>query len=780
MARSRVGLLVVAIAAAAVLAAPGAAFGANAYGQTFAGKANCLSCHGATSGRWQVGTYGNTMHARMVTDVQETTSALEPTSAAMWPSPSVGTGLRFAASEIKWMLGGPGWLKEYVTVYKNDKPYTLASGQVMNPVAGPADDYLTINGAEWDPVGKLWELPAPASVRLYFQSCGGCHHLGVTRPGYGTYTLPNGGTMTHSTETTVSGVGIQCENCHGTGKAGTSHWTSNVDIVRTKQVLKSQTCGQCHVNGTAKGEKNYNNGTFSSPNGFTTDKNLEDFFNITGINYMRTSPASPTMNIPASDTKFYPNGMNKSMNHNYYNEWLLTPHARSLKYRNGEFWSPNAQDSCLQCHSGEGYLNRIGYGADGPNDIALGGSSLASDTLNVECGVCHEMHGKDGTPAGLRMKGDELCGSCHNMMVEEGTELEPGSYAVHTQREMREGYGLIGVAEPAKRFMGDTECPACHMPSPRIDRPSHSFIPMTPQMAIDWNVRAGGDSCTGCHPSKSLTTLAADMAEWKTDLTDKAAEATASIAAARTRESAGTDAATRLLAAAQTNVDFVLADESNGAHNYPYAAAGLDKADYFARAAGASFTRFGATEYYAPMAISTLYGTLVMGDGTAAAGEKVVIEALPAGATTWTKLGTVTVGDDGDIAYTVSPTGTTSYRARFIPLDDEAAIVSPLGTVTMGTTTTIRLSSRSFGLGRETTVIGTVSPAHAGSSVTIRYKLGNTGKWTTLATKTLSDDSDYSYTWKPAAKGTYYIRTTFGGDTSHAGSTSVSVPVRVY
>jgi hypothetical protein len=62
-------LAFVCVATAALLAYPGVAQAANAYGQTFAGKAKCLSCHGKLTGRWQVGTFVNTAHGLFVTNV---------------------------------------------------------------------------------------------------------------------------------------------------------------------------------------------------------------------------------------------------------------------------------------------------------------------------------------------------------------------------------------------------------------------------------------------------------------------------------------------------------------------------------------------------------------------------------------------------------------------------------------------------------------------------------------------------------------------------------------
>lgn len=775
--RVRSALLSLLVLAAAVLATPAVAFAANAYGQTFAGQQTCLECHGATTGRWQVGTYPQTAHGRFVNDVQAATSTLVP-GPTLWPSPSLATGLRFDASEIWLMLGAPGKLHEYVTVFKNDTSHLLKSGQTLNTITGPADDYLMVSGSEWSPSLSAWEMTKPTVGAWYFQGCGGCHFLGVTRPTETTVTLASGATVGHSTETSYSGFGIQCENCHGTGKAGTSHWTSGVDIVRTKRVLKSQTCGQCHVNGTAK-EKNYIGKTYSGPNGFTTDRNLEDFYDLAAIQYVKTSRSMTAPSIPTTDTKVYPNGSNKKMHHSYYNEWMLTPHARSLKYKNGDLWSTHAQDRCLPCHSGEGFLKSIGYGASDPNDIALGGSSIASDTLNIECAVCHTVHATNGDALGLRMEGEELCSKCHNAAGAPGEELAPGTNVHHPQAEMRNGYGLIGVERPAKRFMGETGCPKCHMPVTYEDRVSHSFKVMTPGDAKAWGVQTGGDSCTPCHTSKSRDELQADLDEWEDGIAQAMDAAKGAVADARSRAASTTADGIDLLGSASTNISYVTSDKSNGAHNYPYAKAGLEKAEYFAKSVGGGFSRFGMTGYDKTMQLAVAFGTLRFGDLAPAAGEVVSLQAKPAGTDSWFTVGSTIVGADGDFSYAVTPTGTTSYRAVWSPKDD-VSMYSGLGTVTMGTTTTLKSSKASMRLGYSTVLTGAVSPNHASQRAVIRYKLGSPGTWRTLSTRVLSGTSTYSFTWKPSARGTYYLQTSFAGDVSHTGSKSSTVALRVY
>ncbi len=249
-----------------------------------------------------------------------------------------------------------------------------------------------------------------------------------------------------------------------------------------------------------------------------------------------------------------------------------------------------------------------------------------------------------------------------------------------------------------------------------------------------------------------------------------AAEATAAIAAAQTRAAAGTAAGINLIGSANTNVGFVAADASNGAHNYPYAKAGLEKAEYFARAVGAGFTRFGTTGYNGSMRMAMLYGTLEFGDGDPPPARRSRSGPSRAAPPDWAKIGTATVGDDGDFGYYVGPEGTTSYKAVW-NVKQDVDVTSATATVTLGSTTSANVSAGSIVLGRYVKVSGSVSPNHSGGRVTIQYKRGS-GAWKTLSTRTLNGGSAYTYGWRPSARGTYYVKSVFAGDASHTGSTS--------
>jgi predicted CXXCH cytochrome family protein len=594
--------------------------------------------------------------------------------------------------------------------------------------------------------------------------------------------LANGASMTHSTETSYAGFGVQCEQCHGTGVAdATDHHGTGVRVVRTKQALKSQVCGQCHGTGTAK-ELNYNGTTFSGPNGYTPDKKLEDFFNITDVQYVRTSAASGPVTIPATDTKFYPDGHNKAARYAYYNEWLFSGHANSLRFRGGTKWTSNPRDTCLGCHSGEGFLKRIGYGGGEPNDISSQASSVASDTLNVECGICHVVHSSTTTePLGLRLPKGQLCQACHYGRLAPGATAVAGSTLRYTQAEMLAGYGLIGVPRRDRPVMGDTDCIDCHMPETYTGRYSHRFTPMMPGDAVAWGVPAGGDSCTKCHTSVPREELQADLDAWASNIASATDDASRAIASARSRAASSSVVGKLLLDSASTNMTFIKADLSQGAHDYPYAKAGLDKSAYFADAVGASFARCTATSYNGATGLAFVYGQLVFGDGSVRADELVTIEAQPVGSTLWAVVDSVRTTARGEFYCAVAPSATTSYRVRWTPLDG-AAFLSPVLSVSLTpstSSTSIAASARSVPLGRYVTISSLVAPPRPGATVQIQYRYGS-DSWRSLPAQALDSAGAYRCLFRAPARGTVSFRAVFAGDAIETGSTSGVVSVRVY
>ncbi|MDZ4170261.1 MAG: ammonia-forming cytochrome c nitrite reductase subunit c552 [Coriobacteriia bacterium] len=656
MRRSRwVTGLVLGLAVIAV-AAPAQALGATANGIGYAGSSKCLECHGRTTGRWQVGSYVNTLHSinvRTVAEIGGVDSIFPAPNTSAWPSPLFAGGtFRFAPADVAYQLGGhDSHTTRFISKYGNDKANTLSTGYTQPTTAGPKDDLVLFNGRYLSHEG-YWN-PGAIGPRLVLQNCGPCHFTGVNRPAAQSYTLPNGSKMAPDTPTSFSEYSIRCESCHA-ANGGDKHWNTGVPVSRTPTALSSQTCGQCHVKFTSK-QRNATNGSWSSPNGFTPDQKLSDFGTVLGSQWVKKSLGDPEPSIPATDPTFFPTGHLKAGGHGdgLYNEWQLSAHSHSLRTQNGQLYIPFLQDECLPCHSGEGFLQSIGYGADGPNDIGLHRSSIASDTLNIECGVCHAVHPKSGTSTKLRLEADELCMKCH----------------VQGTAEIRSGKGLLGVSDTGK-WMPGAECYECHMPRTAGNR-SHRLKIMMPGDAAKWEDQfdepGDVDSCSPCHHGQTLEELQEEIDTWQEATEARVARAESAIAAAKKRRAASTTAGKTLLSAANKNVSLVKGDGSNGVHNYPYATAGLAKASVYAKGVGARFTAFGSTGYAGGGRTSLVFGTLKFGDGSGAKGETIAIEAAPAGTSRWAVVGSTTAGDGGSFAYAVKPVRSTSYRARWAP-----------------------------------------------------------------------------------------------------------------
>ncbi|MBI5230831.1 MAG: chitobiase/beta-hexosaminidase C-terminal domain-containing protein [Coriobacteriales bacterium] len=535
---------------------------ANAYGLWYAGAGKCAAtgCHPAISGT-------PTVHSEMVKNIPADPSKLTPSATSgMWPPPS-GGGLAIQPSDIWLQVGDQFGLLEYI------------GSPTQNRVAiTPSDDVPV-----WSPMGweqehgtGVWEpVTTPMTGKSYNQSCSGCHNLGLTRPSKQSYALPNGGTQTTSTPTAVNSLSIQCEVCHGTGESPSAHAPGVPQVVGGTQLLKAQVCGQCHVTGTAP-QRNTSNAFFGNPNGYTPDEDLSA--------YLTPSTAVPTeaefMNFIANGgtkPKFLPNGANYSMRHVYYNEWLINKAANGYGHAapvNAKVGS-GTDTKCLGCHSGLGFLNRIGAKLPSGSFIVTDAPTIDEAVAHdpgISCQVCHTGH------VGFTASGYDLarkwgsgkkvgCEDCHNWQFEvldqplqtevvkglERTRPAADTRIRHPQREMVFGGnggasgkgGLWGVA-PAGRFMPDVECADCHMPrthkegmpadddgSPMMTRMSHRFHVVMPGDAQRWKLRPNGDSCTpGCHEGEPSTWTRAQFQSWVEEIQGSVAIRSAEVTSA--------------------------------------------------------------------------------------------------------------------------------------------------------------------------------------------------------------------------------------------------------
>ena len=403
----------------------------------------------------------------------------------------------------------------------NNVTQALLSGQTLNAVAGPADDLIMVEGAGMSRPRVVW-IAGTVIPKTYFQGCGGCHFLGLTRPTDVDYTLGSGATSRTAprprTRASASSARPATAPVSPIDRR-TGHWTAGVRIVRTKQSLDSQVCGQCHVSGTAK-EKNYVGKTFSGPNGYTPDRKLTDFYNILGAQYVRNSPTDPKPVIPTTDAEVLPERLQQGDEPRVLQRVDALAHSRSLQWPERPAWTPTLR----RCACGATPAR-----ASSPLGLRQGRSTTRSTraarawrpTRSTSSAACATPSTpSDGEALGLRLEEEELCATCHNSLGPVGEELAPGAMAHHPHREMLDGYGLIGVPTPSERFMDDTTCPDCHMPETQEGGTSHRLLVMTPGTAKAWNVWSGGDSCTPCHTSSSRDSLQAKLDEWEEGVTE--------------------------------------------------------------------------------------------------------------------------------------------------------------------------------------------------------------------------------------------------------------------
>ena len=534
-----------------------------------------------------------------------------------------------------------------------------------------------------------------------------------------------------NTDPTVSypGMSIQCEACHGTGfKSGTTttkHWNSGTQLshripagtvaasggvlpaTTVSTLLASQVCGQCH------GSYTNVSGTLGIY-GYTPNLPLRNFVNINGLSGGASYTYIPTeAEFLATPTKYFmfPNGSNAKGSHYYYDEWSASAHSYrgaltsvspdALTYQaagNGHYNATTSDVGCAKCHTGEGYLKSKSAAIMEDFTPTTANTGFAGQ----ECVTCHSPHpsgvgapdvvrAADGvgsrSATGLSVANASVCEDCHNWQNEVlGTTpvYKPVANIVTTRggpsHPTREAYhGRIMAEIPAgSDFMPGATCEECHMPKTNkaANRFSHGMKIMLPGDAKSWNATAGAaymgqDSCSGCHPGETRDELQASIDEWQADAAAQAAVVVTAVNAAQTRaEYSLTNASMPgyiLVGKAVWNYKAYTGEGSMGAHNPPYILAGLQKAEQLALSVGGSFNGMGASVSILPGHIGFVSGQVLNGDGTGAAGAELT---LLNGAT---PEGTTVADANGNFAFMVSPSSTTSYRVKWARSSDTIA-----------------------------------------------------------------------------------------------------------
>jgi hypothetical protein len=175
---------------------------------------------------------------------------------------------------------------------------------------------------------------------------------------------------------------------------------------------------------------------------------------------------------------------------------------------------------------------------------------------------------------------------------------------------------------------------------------------------------------------------------------------------------------------------------------------------------------------------ATAFSGRLTAGGEAVAGERVQIEHRPAGASGFSRIGSVTTASDGSFGVSgVKPERNTDYRARFAGSETSRLTASTSGSqmVNVRVRVSLGVSSSDLKLGRSRVVSGTVSPAHGGS---VRLVVKRNGSIIERKSATLND-SRYRFGYKPTRPGRYTFYAIFPKDADHLGNRSVERGFRV-
>ena len=727
-------LLVVALTGMLLLPALASATLTNEYGMHFAGQTECLGCHARMTGDLKVtaALHGRFATAGITPAIPEKWTAFQGSGAV---PPVKGTG------QTDYTQGGSySFGLDWVTL--GDGSETGNSGTEYLYFKGSADPTVMpwnlVEGLVWTPEEKWTVAAEDPSTGLWdaTYSCQRCHMLGTTTKGATGKSVPNPaatiaatpGTAVQwardesttvqdfMTDPTVSypGLGIQCEQCHGTGQSGTDvsnpqdHMGTGVVISSDLQTLgNSQVCGQCHGSYT-------NLSTRLGIYGYTTNLAMRDFVDVNGASGGQSYTKIPTNDeFALTPTQYwmYPNGSNAKGNHYYYDEWAASGHSyraalatatptanpdamafqASGKGHYSNNFDPNFTNGCYKCHTGEGYLQTKG-------DPIAQNFSASADTvgkMGQECITCHNGHpsgvgasdvvrapDKAGhrSAAGLTVDNQSICEDCHNWQMEvQGTTPNPTPMpdlaahggASHPQRETLHGRSVMYDVANGSEYMPGAECENCHMvkTNKAETRISHGMKPMLPGDAEAWQAAAGytagQDSCSGCHPSRTRDQLQANIDQWQSAADDEATAVAAAITAAKTRSGFSATVTTNpgyvLVGRATWNYKAYENDASGSVHNPTYIMAGLKKAEQMAKSVGGKFKHAAAKTPVKKNNNAHVAGRIVNGDNSAAAAAKVV---LMRGSKV---LGTTLSDATGNFAFTFKVTRTyKNYKVKWV------------------------------------------------------------------------------------------------------------------
>jgi hypothetical protein len=720
-------ILVVALIGMLILPALASATLVNEYGMHFAGQTKCLDCHSMMRPPYKV---TNGLHGKFATT-------------GINPSPNSNWTMFRAAGNPAQVAGTNGALWNAGGTYDFSLPWVTLGDSTGNSATeylffkGSSDPTVMpwnlIEGLSWEPSGE-WMIAADEPGKGLYDvtySCQRCHMLGTTTKGAAGKSVPNPAASASITSTTAvqwardesktvtdfmndptvsyPGLGIQCEQCHGTGQsdAVNGHTNTGVDISGSLAVLgQSQVCGQCH-------------GSYTNlPNtlgiyGYTTNLKMRDFVDVNGASGGQSYTKIPTEDefaLAPTTYWMYPNGSNAKGNHYYYDEWAASGHSYraalatatptanpdAMAYQaagNGHY--NNNMDAgmsgCYKCHTGEGYLQSKGDPI--AQDLTLTKDNVGQ--MGQECITCHNGHPSavgaedvvrqpdqagERSAKGLNVSNQSICEDCHNWQMEvlgatpnpvPMTDLSAHGGASHPQRETLHARNVMYDVANGSEYMPGAKCEDCHMPKTNKaeTRISHGMKPMLPGDAEKWQAEAGynmgQDSCSTCHPSRTRDELQASIDTWQSAAKTQADAVAAAITKAKTMSEFSATTTTKpgyiLVGRATWNYKAWENDASGSVHNPTYIMAGLKKAEQEARSVGGYYTHAAAKSPVKKNHNGHVAGRIVNGDKSAATGAKVV---LMRGSTV---IGTTLSDATGNFAFTFKVTKTyKNYQVKWV------------------------------------------------------------------------------------------------------------------
>jgi len=379
----------------------------------------------------------------------------------------------------------------------------------------PATGELKYLNVQWDDASKAYV--AYKGGASWNQGCAGCHTTGYDKA-----------------SATFADAGIGCEMCHGPGR---DHILGKGDVSKITATTDAQVCGSCH------------NGTSQMPDGTRWPVGYrpgQGNFTDGGFTYLKFDISKSAVDYTGKKLR-------------QYAQWEASAHATSWPTLQS---NPAAGSYCYKCHTADAIVEGATF------DPAKHQGSVSS----VTCVACHDPHGSS-VEGQLRKEPKALCESCHNGSIAEGGTFKAGSEIHHPMKEMLGGYGAIGVAQTKGAHSGESfdgteiTCLSCH-----FAYNNHDFKVVTPADAMRTN--AAYDSCTKCHTNSSSESRGVFLEMMQESVETKLHALTADIATIDAALKANANvlgAKLEAYQAAKTNVSFVEADASRGAHNFEYA-----------------------------------------------------------------------------------------------------------------------------------------------------------------------------------------------------------------